>query len=53
MSLLAKTKLRPKQKEFPMGAAFLITLREGLEAAVAIVMGYSRQLGRAWVVPSP
>ena len=32
-----------------MGAAFLITLREGLEAAliVAIVMAYLRQLGRA------
>ena len=39
-----------------MGAAFLITLREGLEAAliVAIVMAYLRQLGRAdqfgWVL---
>ena len=32
-----------------MGAAFLITLREGLEAAiiVAIVLAYLRQLGRA------
>src|SRR3990170_1233232 len=32
-----------------MGAAFFITLREGLEAAliVAIVMAYLRQLGRA------
>ena len=32
-----------------MGAAFLITLREGLEAAiiVAVVMAYLRQLGRA------
>src|SRR3990172_1850891 len=32
-----------------MGAAFLITLREGLEAAliVAIVMAYLRQVGRA------